>query len=130
MAFGLLVTKFQIFRKPLRVKLENANKLVLSCFLLHNFIIDERLLIDPDYLIGREETKSFDESKLGFLPSDPTLEEAPFLPNVIRFPSRKNLITKTTNNTQRNFIVQKIKEYGFKIPSNIFERRLSENYYK
>lgn len=41
-AFGILVARWQIFRKPLNVKLENANNIILATICLHNFIMRTR----------------------------------------------------------------------------------------
>jgi hypothetical protein len=53
MAFGLLVSKWRIFKKPLECKLSNAPIVVLAACALHNFCINERLGVegtsyDPD----------------------------------------------------------------------------------
>ena len=44
MAFGLLTAKWRVLRKPLEVSLENGNcsKVILSCGILHNFILTEQ----------------------------------------------------------------------------------------
>ena len=52
MAFGLLVNKFQIFKRPLHVHLKNVPRVVLCCLLLHNFCIDERLPAHIDELLA------------------------------------------------------------------------------
>ena len=41
-AFGLLVTKWRVFKKPVELKLKGATKLIEAVFCLHNFCIDER----------------------------------------------------------------------------------------
>ena len=41
-AFGLLVTKWRVFKRPLEVSLNRAPQLVLAAARLHNFCIDER----------------------------------------------------------------------------------------
>jgi hypothetical protein len=43
MAFGLLVCKFRIFKKPLEVSLKNVHRIVHAAMVLHNFHITERL---------------------------------------------------------------------------------------
>jgi DDE superfamily endonuclease len=40
MAFGLLTTKWRIFRKPLDVSLVKATKIIQVCMILHNFVIE------------------------------------------------------------------------------------------
>jgi hypothetical protein len=49
MAFGLLTMKFQILKMPLTVPVSKISLVLLTCMLLHNFIISERLLKDPNY---------------------------------------------------------------------------------
>jgi hypothetical protein len=41
-AFGLLVTKWRIFKKPLEVSCWRTTLLIEACFRLHNFCINER----------------------------------------------------------------------------------------
>jgi len=41
-AFGLLVNKWRIFKKPIELNLRQIPFLVECCFWLHNFCIDER----------------------------------------------------------------------------------------
>eukprot|EP00644_Phytophthora_capsici_P018845 jgi/Phyca11/133160/e_gw1.342.3.1 len=41
-AFGLLVNKWQIFKRPLVVDFVNVKKVIKTCMKLHNFCIDER----------------------------------------------------------------------------------------
>ena len=44
MAFGLLVSKWRIFRRPLQVRLKHVGRLFLCATRLHNYCINERLL--------------------------------------------------------------------------------------
>jgi hypothetical protein len=39
MAFGLLTTKWRVFRRPMDIRIENVSKVVEACARLHNFII-------------------------------------------------------------------------------------------
>ena len=127
MAFGLFLSKFKIFRKPTKVKLENVCKLLEACSLIHNFIIDERLSVDPNYSIESNEIIETAESLLGFLPSEPTNDEFAFLPNAIKHIKPANLNFRKCNNSEsRNEIVNKIVEYGFTVPDNILKRRKNE----
>jgi hypothetical protein len=41
-AFGLLITKWCLFKKPLEVKLRRTTLLVDAAMILHNYCIDER----------------------------------------------------------------------------------------
>jgi DDE superfamily endonuclease len=45
MAFGLMVKKWAILSRPLSIKLKNIKRLILCIAKLHNFCINERLLI-------------------------------------------------------------------------------------
>eukprot|EP00475_Leptophrys_vorax_P038089 TRINITY_DN6652_c0_g1_i7.p1 TRINITY_DN6652_c0_g1~~TRINITY_DN6652_c0_g1_i7.p1 ORF type:complete len:122 (-),score=16.64 TRINITY_DN6652_c0_g1_i7:172-537(-) len=40
MAFGFLVGKWRIFRRPLQVKLENPHKIIVGAMCLHNFCMN------------------------------------------------------------------------------------------
>ncbi|KAI2489792.1 nuclease [Fragilaria crotonensis] len=46
MAFGLMVKKWGILACPLTIKLKNIKRLVIAIAKLHNFCIDERLLVN------------------------------------------------------------------------------------
>lgn len=37
-AFGILASKFRIFEKPITLKLETVNKVVLACCAIHNWL--------------------------------------------------------------------------------------------
>ena len=41
MAFGRLVNKFRILKRPLETKLKKSSKITMACACLHNFVIDE-----------------------------------------------------------------------------------------
>jgi hypothetical protein len=43
MAFGLLVTKFRIFKKPLEVRIKNVHKIVHAAMVVHNYHVTENL---------------------------------------------------------------------------------------
>jgi hypothetical protein len=43
-AFGLLVTKWRVFKKPLEVRFWRTTLLIEACFRLHTYCIDEREL--------------------------------------------------------------------------------------
>eukprot|EP00644_Phytophthora_capsici_P006369 jgi/Phyca11/127013/e_gw1.66.187.1 len=43
MSFGLLVNKWQIFKRPLVVDFKNVGKVIKTCVKLHNYCINERL---------------------------------------------------------------------------------------
>jgi hypothetical protein len=53
MAFGLLVNKWRILKRPLNVRVRNCQPVVEACMRLHNFCIDQRLPeIDTNSLRG------------------------------------------------------------------------------
>ena len=59
MAFGLLVMKFQIFKKPLVVPLSKVKYIVLTCMILHNYIINERLQYQEESIVHGFRIKDF-----------------------------------------------------------------------
>ena len=48
MAFGLLTNKFQILKTPLQRSLKNNSDIIMSCAILHNYIIDQDGTEDND----------------------------------------------------------------------------------
>jgi hypothetical protein len=61
-AFGLLVSKWRIFKRPIELKLHRVRHLIQACFRLHNFCINERdevsnviLTRDPDTFVPNYE---------------------------------------------------------------------------
>jgi len=40
-AFGILAAKWRIFRRPINLKLENVDRVVKACVVLHNFLKTE-----------------------------------------------------------------------------------------
>jgi hypothetical protein len=76
MAFGLLVSKFRIFKKPLEVSLPNVRRIVHASMILHNFHITERLLKD-----GKAIPKS-DLASLGaFFGGSDGIQRPVYMPN-------------------------------------------------
>ena len=55
-AFGMLVMRWGIFWRPLRVPLLRVPLLVRTCMKLHNFVLGERILRNSDALLGVERT--------------------------------------------------------------------------
>jgi hypothetical protein len=58
MAFGLLVSKWRIFKKPLEISMGNIGRLLNAIFRLHNFCIRMRLRDNPDYSVRFDEDLS------------------------------------------------------------------------
>ncbi len=69
MAFGLLKTKWRSLRLPLQLPLKDAALVFHVCCLIHNYCINERLLLDEEVQI---ETmyESAEVQQLGYIPSD------------------------------------------------------------
>ncbi|OWY97854.1 LOW QUALITY PROTEIN: hypothetical protein PHMEG_00031513 [Phytophthora megakarya] len=59
MAFGLLVNKWQIFRRPLVVDFVNVGKVIKTCMKLHNYCIDERLKLQDTASSNRDVSLSY-----------------------------------------------------------------------
>ncbi|KUF83284.1 Far upstream element-binding protein 3 [Phytophthora nicotianae] len=57
MAFGLLVNKWQIFKKPLVVDFKNVSKVIKTCMKLHNFCTNETL-INADVTVVHDRVSS------------------------------------------------------------------------
>ena len=66
MAFGILCSKWTMFKRPLRTKLSNSAATFMCAVKLHNFCINEgeKVTIDPS---NQEELLD------GFLPSEPVI---------------------------------------------------------
>ena len=69
MAFGLLKTKYRRLRVPLEVSLAKAPLIFYACCVLHNYCINERLVLDDEIRIERMYVADNDE-QLGYIPSD------------------------------------------------------------
>ena len=54
MAFGLLVNKWRVFKRPLSVKIKNVGKIIHCCMRLHNYCISQRLSEDCNYTVESE----------------------------------------------------------------------------
>ncbi|RLN46981.1 hypothetical protein BBJ28_00010038 [Nothophytophthora sp. Chile5] len=83
MAFGLLVNKWQIFKRPLVVDFVNGRKVIKACMKLHNFCINEQLK-DKDVSIDMHavsmEYHALPESS--YQPTDNTDEDVILRPDV------------------------------------------------
>ena len=77
MSFGLLTNKWRILRRPLQVKLKNTGKVFMCLCRLHNYCIDENLLLGADggdmndILLDDDDNNNTNEPS--FLPSDVTV---------------------------------------------------------
>jgi hypothetical protein len=73
MAFGLLCTKWRILHTPINCKLCNIQKLLHSCFQLHNFCINNRepsIKLQRTYKVGQQHLHPYEPQVLGYIPSD------------------------------------------------------------
>lgn len=75
MAIGKLVAKFRILSGTIDGSLDKVSAILISCTLLHNFIMCEEVLCDINYGTDTEETAPnvtapFDMSYLPVLPND------------------------------------------------------------
>ena len=68
MAFGMLVTKWGVLQKPLKIPLRKIPKVFLACCMLHNFCINERLESQGICQIKKMYEKN--GVMLGYIPSD------------------------------------------------------------
>jgi hypothetical protein len=110
MAFGLLTTKWRIFRSPLQMQLKNASKVVLTGAILHNYVINENNASLDDEI----DTifTSFDgtkPTKLGYVPSSVTA------------------IRQKSQSVIREHIVQTIHERNLTIPVHNLVRNANRN---
>ena len=103
MAFGRLVNKWRIFRRPLQVRLKNVGKVFLCASMLHNFCIDEGSSLDDD-----------DESS----PAATDLEggEVTFVPSSVQVASVQG------NSVMRDFLVEQIKSNALTRPAHNLRR--------
>ena len=63
-AFGIMVSQFRVFRRPIAVSAEWAESVVRACTMLHNLLRDE---------YGETESGSSDLDTLEFVATDPAL---------------------------------------------------------
>lgn len=68
MAFGMLVTKWGVLQKPLKIPLRKIPKVFLACCMLHNYCIDERLESQGIPRIRKMYERN--GVTLGYIPSD------------------------------------------------------------
>ncbi|WP_288993171.1 transposase family protein [uncultured Marinobacter sp.] len=54
MSFGLLVNKWGLLQKPLKVDISKVSHVIHVCMRLHNFCVDERMLDDSGYSVDNE----------------------------------------------------------------------------
>jgi hypothetical protein len=78
MAFGILTTKWGIFRSPLQTNLTTASLIIQCAMKLHNYVIRQKYGASDDYSVEQESIDALpnphDEHGLGYLPSDGSTE--------------------------------------------------------
>lgn len=45
-AFGIMSSRFRVFRRPLCILMEHADKVVKACTILHNFLLNHRIYLE------------------------------------------------------------------------------------
>ena len=73
MAFGLLVTKWQILHTLINVKLKNLKKLLGAIRRLHNFCINNRetsVRVNHIYKVPEDQVHAHEPTWLGYIPTD------------------------------------------------------------
>lgn len=66
-AFGVLVGKWKLFEKPLGLKLNSTEKIIMAAVLVHNFLITDELNIpnnENNYTVESDEESDDDEENL------------------------------------------------------------------
>lgn len=117
MAFGLLTTKFRVFRSPLSVGINKVGQVVEVCARLHNFIITQQSeVLDPivDPLHIPNPPPDYNPA-LGYAPAEP--EDPAVLQRLQSVSGVSQLRTH-----YRNYI----RDQGFERPEHNLERRANE----
>lgn len=72
--FGILVSRFQIFKSPINLSLENIEIVVKACVALHNYLITIKDLRNEN-LLEDDDSTAEDEIADGLLPLEPLITE-------------------------------------------------------
>ncbi len=110
MAFGRLVTKWQILRTPLEVPLSKCASVFQACCHLHNYCIDERVN-DSGEGTRIETVYNNDDRIFGYIPSD--ISNAPASGSILH-----------------QKLVQKVASMSLSHPELNIKRRLFEEEWK
>ncbi|KAJ8963716.1 hypothetical protein NQ314_005437 [Rhamnusium bicolor] len=71
--FGILAARFRIFHTAISLQLENTEKVVMACYVLHNFLRRKRLgIYIPSHDLDREDLNS-GKTQVGVRPGENTL---------------------------------------------------------
>eukprot|EP00918_Siedleckia_nematoides_P051513 GHVU01112812.1.p1 GENE.GHVU01112812.1~~GHVU01112812.1.p1 ORF type:complete len:135 (+),score=3.17 GHVU01112812.1:470-874(+) len=73
-AFGMMVTKWRVFRSPLAVKLRNVGRVINTAARLHNYCIAARCGVAP---VDIEPVFATRTGTLGYVPSEHGLRSVP-----------------------------------------------------
>lgn len=129
MAFGLMQMKWGILWRPVRVKLKNIKYVMRTIALLHNFVINERILENDD----EEEEMVEVGNNRAYLPS--VVENANGDPIelatdgvIVGTRKEKNVLPGVS--FIRDYMTNRIQSMGLKRPKkNIIKRNIEEVYY-
>lgn len=122
MAFGLLVQKFRLLKRPLRTRMKNMGILIHAIFRIHNFCITRRLQEDTEYNI-RSDLDLRDESMTGVQFDGNNYSALYDHPG----PDGGTSISRIESNMVRMAIVNRIEREGFMRPRNNIIRREAED---
>ena len=145
MAFGLLRCKFRILKKPLEKSMAVNSKIIMTCAILHNFLIDHKLgeydnnkeTNTHDVTNNNQQSTSFevDVDNFGETIYDQEIQRETSTPSNMTF--YPNLVDDNFQeqvkgiSVTREFIVEIIKENEYKRPQHNLERNRSKpEFYK
>jgi hypothetical protein len=99
MAFGLLTTKWRVFRAPIERNFLNANRTIYAAMVLHNYAINWRMMSDRDYCILDDRIRPF---------RVPGSHQHNDVANLMGYMS-SDLVVENGRSYMRDFIVQKLR---------------------
>eukprot|EP00644_Phytophthora_capsici_P019370 jgi/Phyca11/133397/e_gw1.442.3.1 len=116
MAFGLLVNKWRILKKPLCVRLKNAPHIIHACMRLHNFCINQHAIEKPDTVLRetkalRRELRSWNGTR------DLSYSNT-------QYETEGGDVVELLDGVTRDIIVRYIEEYDFRRPVHNIIRRI------
>ncbi|EEY69935.1 uncharacterized protein PITG_06473 [Phytophthora infestans T30-4] len=118
MAFGLLTTKWRVFRSPISRNLLNATTTIYTAMVLHNYVINRRIISDADYCL-------FDESVQPIRVSQ-RVQRLNDVANLMGYMS-SDLVVEEGNSYMRDYIVQHLRANNTVRPQYNISRNRSVN---
>eukprot|EP00644_Phytophthora_capsici_P006828 jgi/Phyca11/103818/e_gw1.8.402.1 len=110
MSFGLLVNKWQIFKRPLVVDFKNVGKVIKTCMKLHNYCINERLQSKtPDARYDEVTTAYHSLPESSYLPTDNNVQGPAIL-------TAAELSNETRGRILRQLLGKHIQNYNLRRP--------------